>query len=170
MQAVKLDSVRFSLRMEDIGFGRNRIFTLLKVIFLEKESTVSSGKKLAGNLQRSRIAKLIVEGTAKEVLETNINRFKCKTVVFEISKVVIKLEDGTFVGEYPLQVPSGEGNEATSFNNGSGQPSRMQSTAASPKVDPVGEWTTRGVAKKLSLCLWESGEARGEFEENGVSC
>lgn len=37
------------------------------------------------------------------------------------------------------------------------------------EIDPVGEWTTRGRDPEFSLCLWESGEARGEFDSKGLA-
>ncbi len=122
-------------------------------------------KKLSGTLQKSRTVKILVEGVVKDAAEKNINYHKRKTINFEISKVVIKLADGMLVGEFSLQGKTNSGKDTDSSN-------RSNQTEAAPamaKVDTVGEWTTGEGANKFSLCFWESGEARGEFEEKGVS-
>ena len=43
------------------------------------------------------------------------------------------------------------------------------SDEAAVKIDPVGEWTTKEHNPQFSLCLWESGDARGEFESKGLA-
>ena len=48
---------------------------------------------------------------------------------------------------------------------------KLQPTAdESDAKDPVGEWVTpEGHSPKFSLCLWKSGDARGEFESKDLS-
>ena len=56
-------------------------------------------------------------------------------------------------------------------------PEKVHSSEANPQMadqaatknDPVGEWTTKEHSPEFSLCLWESGEARGEFGSKGFA-
>jgi hypothetical protein len=59
---------------------------------------MANAKRLSGQLQRNRSCSVIVEGTVVGAKEEDLNYSSRKVIVFEISRLTIKLQDGTEVG------------------------------------------------------------------------
>lgn len=138
-------------------------------LFRKVPVEIEAAKKLSANLRKSRLSTLIVEGVVKESLEKNMNYSKRKTISFEISKVSIKMEDGTFIGEFPLTEQKINQESSAKIPDTDGKSKAVASNPGSPMIDPVGEWTTKGRSPGFSLCLWESGAARGEVGDKGLA-
>ena len=80
-------------------------------------------------------------------------------MVFEGKGYQVDFTEFEKVGDGPLA--NGAENQREDFESSGGK--------GSVKLDPVGEWTTKGRSPKFYLCFWESGEAGGEFEDDGNS-
>lgn len=59
---------------------------------------MANAKRLSGMLQRNRSCSIIVEGTVVGSKEEDLNYSSRKVIVLEISRLTIKLQDGTEVG------------------------------------------------------------------------
>lgn len=59
---------------------------------------IEAAKNLSAALRLSRSSTFIVEGVVKDAQERTLNGRKWKAILFEITKVTIKLGDGTLVG------------------------------------------------------------------------
>jgi len=90
---------------------------------------MDAAKNLSAKLRKSRVSILHVEGTIKESLEKTINYNRLKVLIFEISKMTIKLEDGTYVGEYTPSGGTGQNPAAAPLNP----------VKPTTKIEPAGE-------------------------------
>ena len=104
-----------------------------------------------------------VFATCKVGKEFNLRQFGImQAIEVRCEKIVFESKEGDVLTEFNAPAPFEEADPKAPL-------SKVVPDPASPKVDPVGEWTTKEHNPQFSLCLWESGDARGEFESKGLA-
>lgn len=132
-------------------FDGNMIFAIELFPLSHLPIGVEKGEKwLTGDGKVFAVCKLGKEFNLRQHGIMQAIKVRCEKIVFES-------KDGEVLTQFGAPAPFGEVVPEEPL-------SEVVPDTASSNVDPVGQWTTKARSPEFSLCLWESGDARGEFD------